>query len=412
MSTSKNPTAEIITIGEELLKGTTLNTNARFLAAELTRLGFSVRRQSSCRDREGEIARELGEALLRSEAVLLTGGLGPTPDDVTREAVAGFFGVSLRFSKRQYRLIRGLYARRGRKVPATVRKEAMFPANAVPLANPFGIALGFSVTSGGKTVVVLPGVPDEAEKLFRTRVAGLLRSAFPRLRRRPSLRVNLTGISEPAVMERLGRDFFSDVFDFGIYPHPGEISICLAADRRDVLARLRRKIATRLKPYLYGWGDASLSQTVGTMMARKKATLAAAESCTGGLFASEMTGVPGASRYFKGSVTAYDNRIKTAVLGVDARTILEKGAVSSQVARALAQNVRTRMGASVGIGITGIAGPAGGTRKKPVGTVYLAVSSAKKTRVWKEFFHGDRTQIQIRAAHKALQRLWEHLRNG
>jgi nicotinamide-nucleotide amidase len=403
---NSNPVAEIITIGGELLKGSAINTNARFLARELTALGFRVKRQSSCDDCENAIRHELDVSLQNAELIVITGGLGPTPDDVTRDSIAKYFRVPLVFSQKQFDRIKVLYSKFGRRVPALVKCEAMFPQNAKPLINDYGIAMGFAIPLGQKLIITLPGVPREMEKMFSSVVLQLLRKHFLFLKAIPAMRVNLTGISEPAVMKALGKDFFDDPFDFGIYPYPGEVSICIQARSRPVIDRLRRKIAGRLSDFIYGWDETSLSEVVGRLLMRRNKTLAIAESCTGGLMAAEITNAPGASRYFKGAVTAYDNAIKKSLVGVDSDLIERKGAVSKEVAVALASGVRKVMRTSFGVGITGIAGPAGGSKAKPVGTVFVAIASAKGTLVWRDHFVGDRQQVRIRTVKKTLERIW------
>ena len=405
----KNPAASILTIGDELLKGSTLNTNAQFLGRELSGLGFCVKDQQSCRDSIQEIRTKLRAMFPVSELLMVSGGLGPTPDDRTRDAVAEFLGVPLIFSKSQFALIRKLYRQKKRRVPALVRQEALFPKQAIPLINRYGIALGFSVTARGRVLIALPGVPSELEKMFRAEVRPLLVRHFRELSTRPALTVRLVGISEPDVMRKLGRDFFKEVFDFGIYPDFGEVALRIQADQKQTVARARKKIKARLSRFLYAEGDFSLAAAVGKLLLRKNKTIAVAESCTGGLLASEITTNPGASRYFLGALTAYSNRIKESWLGVSHTVLAEKGAVSHETARALAASIRENMQASYGLAVTGIAGPGGGSPRKPVGLVYIALASASRIRVWKENFWGNRLQVQRKAVKKALEYLFREL---
>ncbi len=402
--------AGLLTIGNELLKGSVLNTNAAFLGQELTQAGFMVLEQIACRDEIPEITARFGEILSRCDLVIVSGGLGPTPDDVTREGIAAYFHVPLVFSSSQYRLIRGYYRRRGRSIPAIVRREAMFPANAAPLLNRFGIALGFTIQWQDKLVVVLPGVPSELEKMFRDNVKPLIRKCFRKLSNRPGLVARMVGVSEPEVMRRLRADFFEDPFEFGIYPDLGEITLRLQADKAAVIQRLKTKIRKRLQPWLYAMEDISLSETIGRALAAKRQSLAVAESCTGGRLASEITRVPGSSRYFFGGAVAYDNALKQSLAGVSPATLKKSGAVSPETALELARGIRRITGASYGIGITGVAGPEGGTQQKPVGLVYLALVSHKRARVWKENFWGDRFQVQAKAVTKILEYLWRDLK--
>ncbi len=409
MKNRSRPQAEILTIGDELLKGSTLNSNARFLGRELTGLGFRVMGQTSCPDDLPLICARLGECLSRAEVVVLTGGLGPTPDDVTREALAEYFQVPLEFSKSQYRQIEKFYKTRGKKVPGIVRKEAEFPANAVPLVNRYGIALGFYIPLVRQLVIVLPGVPREQENMFRDLVRPVLLKRYPKISAKYSLTIKTTGLSEPDVMRRLGKTFFRDAFDFGIYPSPGEAALRLQAEKKEIVQRLRTLAEKRLGPHVYAWEDLSLSEAIGKILTKKSLTLSLAESCTGGALAAEITQAAGASTYFPGGVVTYSNVSKIRELGVSPAVLYKHGAVSEAVVKAMASGVRKKFGASLGIGITGIAGPSGGTREKAVGTVWMALASASSVKAWRYSFSGERTLVQVKSVRKALEHLWHFL---
>jgi nicotinamide-nucleotide amidase len=400
-----------LTIGDELLKGSVLNTNAQYLGSKLTHLGFSVTGQAACPDDVPAIRKKLTEFLSRSHLVIVSGGLGPTPDDVTREAISSLFKVPLVFSESQFRCIQAHYRKHSHHaVPREVRKEAFYPQNAVPLINRFGIALGFFMNYGnGGLMIVLPGVPRELENMFEALVGPLLKRHFKNLKPKPKLVVRMAGISEPAVMKKLGKDFFEDPFDFGIYPEAGEVSIRLYAESSQIIKKLKRKLKKQLNAFIYAYGESSLTETIGKILTRRKKTLAIAESCTGGLLSSEITRIPGASRYFKGSMTAYDNSVKSS-MGIEKALIEKKGAASKEVARALAVNIRRQMNTTYGIGITGIAGPSGGSRKKPVGLVYISIAAPHHASVHKHLFWGDRLQVQTKAVIKALEYLWQEIR--
>jgi nicotinamide-nucleotide amidase len=401
--------AAVLTVGDELLKGCTLNTNARFIGECLSELGFRVVAQASCPDDKKMIAARLAEALGAAELVIVTGGLGPTPDDVTREAIADFFRVPLALSKVQHARILRYFRARRKRMPAIVRREACFPVNADPLVNRHGIALGFSIDCGRRLIVVLPGVPSEMEKMFRELVVPLLRLKFPGARPAAQLTAKIAGLSEPDIMRKLGRDFFDEPFDFGIYPAPSETTIRIQTATRPARERVRRRLKARLGASVFALEDISLARAVGARLRARRATLAAAESCTGGLFAAEITQVPGASRYFKGGITAYSDRVKAEALDVDPAMLRLKGAVSRQTALALARGVRRKLRATYGVGITGIAGPSGGSARKPVGTVFIAVAGPEGASAREFHFWGDRGQIREKAAKKALDLLWRRL---
>ncbi|MBI4115837.1 MAG: CinA family nicotinamide mononucleotide deamidase-related protein [Candidatus Omnitrophica bacterium] len=408
----KRPKVFFLTVGAELLNGSVLNSNASFLGRHVMDLGFSVIGQNSCCDEISSIKANLKWALDRADIVFVTGGLGPTPDDVTRESLAGYFGLPLIFSRLQYQQIVHFYRVRGRKVPKIVKREALFPKNAKQVVNRFGIALGFIMEERGKIVVVLPGVPGELIRLFEHSIRPYLRNKFPYLRPKTLLIAKVTGLSEPTVMSRLGTSFFKHGdFQFGIYPDIGEVSLRLYSDSNRVMRKLKRHIARVMQTSIFAFSDESMESVIGRKLRSKGLTLSLAESCTGGLVAEILTRVPGASDYLVGSVVAYSNKVKTHTLNVSKKIIETRGAVSEESARAMAKGVRAAFNTDLGISITGIAGPSGGTKTKPVGLVYIAIDSGKKNRAWKEFFRGDREQIRARAAKKALEYLWRWLEN-
>lgn len=401
--------AELITIGDELLKGSTLNTNAKFLGKELTDLGFRVSAQTACPDLLSSIQMRIEESLHRSDLIILTGGLGPTPDDLTRDALSAYFNVPLVFSKSQFSCIEKAYKRYGKKVPSMVRKEAMFPEGSFPLINHFGIALGFYLKVGLRLMIVLPGVPMELEKMFANEVRPLIQKHFPGLLKRHSLVVKTIGVSEPDVMTRLKKDFFDVPFDFGIYPQAGEVALRLYAEKKEIIQRLKLKAERRLASDVYAYEETSLAETIGKILTQKRKTLSVAESCSGGMLAQEITRISGASSYFKGGIVAYNNAIKQRVLGVPEEFLKKYGAVSEQVAGLMAQGARGVHQSDYALSITGIAGPDGGTKQKPVGRVYIALATPKNVKVWEKDFWGDRIQVQTKSVKKALEFLWREL---
>lgn len=409
--TTDRPLAELLTLGTELVTGSVLNTNAQYLGRGLTQLGFRVHSQVACPDEPALIQGALARALKRSTVIFITGGLGPTPDDLTREAVAEFFQVPLVFSRRQYRQIVRYYRRNGRRIPALVKREAYFPANARPIFNQFGIALGFLIETNRRTVIVLPGVPGELERLFETRIKTYLQKKFPGLVPSFPLVVKTVGLSEPAVMRRLGKAFFKlGDFQFGIYPAVGEVSLRIYAETGRLKKRLKGWIARVLGPDIYSFSGESLEQAVGRILKKKRMTVSVAESCTGGRIAASITRVPGASRYFEGGMVAYQDRMKIECLGVRKQLIQAKGAVCRQTALAMSRGVQRQLGSDLGVAVTGIAGPGGGSARKPVGLVYFAISSALESQSWEVRFTGDRLHVQGKAARKALEFLWRWIK--
>ncbi len=402
------PISAILNIGGELLKGTVLNTNAQFLGRELTRLGFEVSSQFSCPDEMPAMLEAFKKAFRAADLIILSGGLGPTPDDLTRDALSIFFDSPLVFSEKHFSFIRKYYKSRKKKIPAIVRKEAMFPACSVPLYNRFGIALGFYIETAGKLIVVLPGVPMELENMFQELVKPLILRRFKNIPKRFPVIAKTAGLSEPDVMRLLGKDFFDDPFDFGIYPAPGEVTLRLYAETLPVAKRLMKKIRSRLGKYVYAYDEIGLAEAAGQKLLRQKKTLGIAESCTGGNCAAEVTKIPGASRFFRGGIVAYHGDVKKRI-GVS-QTALAHGEVSPQTAKELARCARELTRADFGIGVTGIAGPAGATAGKPVGRVYIAVASSKSTRVFEHDFWGSRPQVQTKAVRKAFEHLLQFIK--
>lgn len=404
------PSCEIITIGSELLDGSVLNTNAQYLARRATELHIEVGHQSSCPDRETEIIDALDRAFERSRLILVTGGLGATPDDVTREAVAHYFGCGLKYHPEQYRQVVRHFRRSSRCVPPITRREAYLPTVAKPLLNRAGIAVGFYVTRHRRLLVVLPGVPREVTNMYERCVRSLIQKEIRDRPIRHLLIAKIVGLNEPQVMRQLGRQFFKlGDFDFGIYPEIAEVMIRIKSSEKTLITQLRRELERRFGPRLYSFEDVPLARMIGRALRRRRLSLAVAESCTGGLLSKRITDVAGASRYFKGGTVAYSDEIKRQDLGVPKALLARHGAVSIEVARGMAQGVRRRYGASVGLSVTGIAGPSGGSRRKPVGLVYIGLAAESGAQTLECRFSGDRSKVRLQAAARALEILWRWL---
>lgn len=399
-------TAALLTVGSELLKGSTLNTNAAFLGQRLLAAGFRVQEQITCDDVIAEIQEALSQLLKTADVVIVSGGLGTTPDDVTRDAIAGYFKKPLVLCAPQWRRIVQLYQRAGRQIPGSVRREALYPKSGIPLLNRYGIALGFCLRQGTKHIIVLPGVPRELESLIDDRVLPYLKKIFKDIAPKFPLVIKTVGLSEPAVMEMLGDHFLDSPCEFGIYPHPGEVTLRIYFESRELRHRLRQKALKALKDFTYAEREVTLAQAVGKRLVDKGMRVGVAESCTGGLLAAELTSQAGSSRYFQGGVVAYDNRMKVK-LGLSRRQLARYGAVSSQTACALSMRAAQFTGADWGVGITGVAGPGGGTKAKPVGTVHIAICGPRRKLSCEQFmFSGSRSQVQRRAVAKSLEMLW------
>ncbi len=407
------PTCEILTIGSELVSGKTLNTNAHFLSKEVSQLNIEVTRHASCRDIERDILDALRQAYARADLIFVVGGLGPTPDDITRETIAKFFHSGLAFDRKQYARIVRYFKKKGEKIPFITKREAHFPQAATPLVNRFGLALGFYVRRYGKLLIALPGVPSELVGMFQTSVGSLIRRVFPVRAPVYTVEARIAGLYETQIMEKLGSGFFKNrVFDFGIYPEIGEVTIRLKMKDKKLATILRRELCRKLGRWIYGFGSEPLPQIVGEKFTKARKTLAVAESCTGGFLAKCLTDYAGASRYFLGGLVAYSNEVKKVALGIPKKIIQSEGAVSGEVAKRMAEEIRKRNKASVGLSITGIAGPSGGSARKPMGLVFVALSDRKKTTAFQFRFSGSRAGVRLHAVQKACWLLLEWLKKN
>ena len=405
--------AELLTIGSELMSGATLNTNAAYLGRRLGEHGFACQRHLTVGDERPALVGAIREALPRGELLILTGGLGPTFDDITMDAVAEATGRRLLYAPQAARTIRRFYTRRHRRLQRVALRQAWLPRGGTALANPLGTAPGLWLElPPNRLLIALPGVPREMQAIFEQEVA-------PRLRRRhagaPTLSRTLrtAGIVELSI-ERLLRNLRLPLsMTVGLYPSLRMVDVRLTTSDRS-LSRARKRLADaesklrrRLGDAVYGADEESLEGVIGARLVRRRLSLAVAESCTGGLLSDRLTNVPGSSRYFRGGVVAYHNDIKRTQLGVSARTLAQGGAVSAQTAQAMAQGVRQRLGADIGISITGVAGPNGGSIGKPIGLVYLGLADHRRARSQRYRFFGDRLAIK----HQAVQACLDWLRH-
>jgi len=405
---------EIVTIGNEVLSGRTLDTNFAFLARALEEASVPVGWHTTVGDVAERIAEALRRALGRADAVVVTGGLGPTPDDITRKAVATVLKRPLQLDDEVLTRIRERGKRAGRKLPASVESQALLPRGATVWPNPLGTAPGLLMLEDDKPVILLPGVPQEMEALA-------IESVVPYLKERTGLAVEsftlrTAGVFESQLHERIGKlpqkwpgatlAYLPSYFGVDL-----RVTVT-GADRdqvREVTARAYDALKERVATVVYAEGTRTIEEVVGEGLVQKGWHLATAESCTGGLVARRVTDVPGSSRYFERGFVTYSNASKTALVGVSAEDLAAHGAVSAPVAEQMARGARERAEVELGVGITGIAGPDGGSEEKPVGTVFIGVSSPRADSVRKYRFMGTRKTIRERAAQTALDLLRREL---
>jgi nicotinamide-nucleotide amidase len=398
---------EIVTIGNEILSGRTLDTNFAFLARALEEASIQVVWHTSVGDIAQGIAEALRHALERADAVVMTGGLGPTPDDVTRKAVANALGRSLQLDEEVLGHIRERAKHSGRKLPASIESQALLPRGAEAWPNPVGTAPGLLIVQGDKPVVLLPGVPQEMEALATEFVVPFLRGRTGR--QVESFTLRTIGAFESQLQEKIGKlpqgwpgaslaylpSFFGVDLRVTVAGMDGD-------QVREVAARAYAELKGRVRPLIYGEGTTPIEQVVGEALLQRGYRIATAESCTGGLLAKRLTDVPGSSRYFERGFVTYSNQAKVELVGVAPTTLETHGAVSAPVAEQLARGARERTAVEVGVGITGVAGPEGGSAEKPVGTVFVGLSWPTGEAVRTYRFYGSRSTIRERTVQTAL----------
>ena len=403
---------EVINTGSELLLGNTLNTHLSFLGQELFPLGLRIARQVTVPDGEA-IGRVMAESLTRADIILVTGGLGPTTDDVTREIAAALLHLPLVEDATVWQAIEDRFARRGLELSARNRRQAQVPRGATVLANPNGTAPGLylrhAATAQGVTrhLFLLPGPPRELQPMFRNAVAPILKDLAPGGSRVGSRRWLVVGMGESKVEAVVGEELLAvPGLELGYCARPGAVEVrCIGGP--EALEAAEAIIAAKLSAQLAGEGGAALEEVVVHRLIALGKKLAVAESCTGGLVAHKITGVPGASGVFVEGFVTYSNEAKTRALGVPEALIREHGAVSEAVARAMAEGAMRQAGADFALATTGIAGPGGGTPEKPVGTVFIALAGREEgeTRVAGHSYPTDRATFKELAAQAALDLL-------
>jgi len=406
---------EIITIGDEILIGQIVDTNSAWMATELNKCGFELAQITSIHDNEEQIIESLDLALSRADVVLFTGGIGPTNDDITKQTLAKFFNTKLIFDESVLLNIERIFANRPNLVlNELTRAQAMVPENCTVIQNTVGTAPITWFENDGKVIVSMPGVPYEMKQAMSSEVIPRLQRCF----KTPVLihkTVQVYGYSESALALKIAdwENELPEYISLAYLPNSGVVKLSLSGLLDDVLAlqfsinQQIDKLSQQLGTAIVAYEDISIEELVGNLLKSKELMVATAESCTGGNIAHKFTLIPGSSEFFKGSVVAYSNEIKMNVLQVSSEDLEKGGAVSQAVVEQMAKGVRKLLKSDVSIATSGIAGPTGGTNEKPVGTVWIAVSSADKT-VSREFRFGSlREQNILRATQAALLMLKE-----
>ena len=415
---------ELINTGSELMLGRVLNTHQQWLCRQFADRGYIVARQVAVADTASDITGAVREALARADLVVTTGGLGPTSDDLTREAIAELLGRSLREDPALVAHIEQFFAARKRRAPARTRVQALVPHGALVLPNPHGTAPGLVMEvspnpfrAGGATswLVMLPGPPRELRPMFLEAVVPWLERTLPAREPWACCTLRTTGIGESAAQERLEPALAALVargLEIGYCARPSQVDVRLAArgpDAHRCVAEAKAIVSEQLGPFLYGVEDDELEAVLVRLLTERRRTLALAESCTGGCLAHRLTNVPGASAVLRAGIVAYANDAKEIFLGVRPETLAQHGAVSEPTAREMAEGARLRAKADFALAITGIAGPSGGTPEKPVGTAFIALATPQAIRVLRVFNPLDRETFKQVTSSQALDLLRREL---
>lgn len=410
--------AEAVFTGTEMLLGQVVNTNAAFLGRELAAAGINLYRQVVVGDNLERIREAIDNARRWADLVIVSGGLGPTEDDLSREALAAALGLPLVEDQTARENVIRFFKARRRPMPASNLKQALVPAGAKVLDNPNGTAAGLFLEHNRKLYALLPGPPREFEPMVTNQLLPLLEPYGARREIIFSRVLKLTGLGESAAEEAIRDLLHGNNPTLAPLAKPGEVALRLTARAstpeaaRELIFPLEKAIRQRLDDYIFGCDGDTLECVIGAMLTKRHLTLATAESCTGGLLSNRLTNIPGSSGYFLGGLITYSNEAKTTLLGIEPEVLAAHGAVSPETAAAMARGVRQVLAADIGLGITGIAGPGGGSPAKPVGLVYIGLDFGGEVQVRRELFTGQRENIKFQSSQSALYLLWQFLRKN
>lgn len=406
--------AEILSIGTELLLGQIVNTDAQFLARKLSALGITLYHQTTVGDNPQRVQEALRQAISRSDLVITTGGLGPTEDDLTKEMVAEVFGLEMQLHEESLHHIENYFSAMNRSMTENNKKQAYFPVGARIMPNRKGTAPGCIVEKDGKRVAVLPGPPSELTDMYEQQLEPYLLSLSDKVIASKFLRI--VGVGESSAETILKDLFHWESPTLALYCSPGEVQARLTVmcergeDAQALLAPLEKEIRARLGDHVYAEGlENSMPQTVVSLLRKAGKTVTTAESCTGGMLSAQLIDISGASEVIAESHITYASSAKERILGVSHETVEKHTVYSAQCALEMAQGARRISGADYALAVTGIAGPSGGTKETPVGTVFVGLSSAEGTKVERFNFRGDRARIRTLACLNALNMLRKEL---
>lgn len=411
------PSVEIVTIGTELLLGHTVDTNSAFVARHLADVGIDVYAKHSVGDNPARLEQMLRDALERADGVITTGGLGPTVDDLTKEAVAAATGTRLELHEPSLRAIETRFAMMGRTMSDNNRRQALLPVPGVVLENPHGTAPGFvALREDGKFVAGMPGVPREMHAMLREKLLPWLTQRFGVRQTIATRTIHTIGIPESELDRRI-EDLFRTLENpkIAVLAHGGRCDVKIMAKAEthaaaeQLIAPVEAEVRQRIGYGIFGVDEQTIESAIVDALVRRRQTIATAESCTGGSIADALVRVPGVSAVFRGGVVAYNDDVKRTLLDVPEETLRLHGAVSVETAIAMARGARRRLDADIAIATTGIAGPSGGTPEKPVGLVWFALVADGEPRTYRATFPGERSDIRARATMAGLSAIWRYL---
>jgi len=409
--------ADILAIGSELLHGGRVDSNSLFIADTLAHCGIRVSKKMALSDEQADIQAALKASAKQADVVILTGGLGSTVDDRTREAIAATFGRPLAVRRKAMQILKRQLHCRGRIVTPLLAKQALMPSGATVLDNLVGTAPGFYIQEGEFHVFVVPGVPREAREMMELQVQPILKRKFRATAFLWSHAFNTMGLTEIDIQQRVSPLFQqSSAIALSLLASTKGVKVTLSCWRPKIQSsktskapqifpegdNLKHQVRKTLEPWLFSEGEQTIEEVVGQLCSSHKWNLALAESCTGGLIAHRLTEVPGSSTYLDRGVVTYSNKAKQELLGVSSAILRKYGAVSAQVAEAMAKGIREKSRVDLGVSVTGIAGPGGGSAKKPVGLVYMAIDGPQGSQSQRCQFWGNRTEIKFRSSQAAL----------
>ncbi|MEA2076586.1 MAG: competence/damage-inducible protein A [Candidatus Marinimicrobia bacterium] len=405
MNNSIHTKAEIINIGDELLAGHTLNSNATWMSKELKNIGIKVIKHLVIADEKHSIFRALDSVEADTDYIFITGGLGPTEDDRTKAVITSYFGGVLEFSEEAYKEVEAFFTRRGRTPSERNREQAVFPNNAERIINKMGTASGMIFRKNERSFFIMPGVPYEMQSMMKD-------SILPELAKDSvvisnELQINTFGLPESEIADRIMKNIpkIESDMNIGYYPSVRGITIRLSGKNKDKLEKAQKKIQVLLGDAIYSLKGESMAELIVNICKDRELIISVAESCTGGLIADMITNIPGSSSVFKEGFVVYSNKAKSRELGVDPAIISGHGAVSPETVEAMAIGLKNKTGADIAIGVSGIAGPDGATPGKPVGLVYFAVTFKNSIHIQKINFDRGRRKNKEYAARAALNRV-------